>query len=79
MWPLGNPRSGLIAGKISELNDWFSSKPCEPEAHLGCPDPIFIPVQSDRCPIACEVKGVQRQFRNKTKAVLKPLFKVGKG
>lgn len=23
------------------------------------------------------VKGVQRQFRNKTKAVLKPLFKAG--
>ena len=31
----------------------------------------------EKKPTRAEVKGVQRQFRNKTKAVLKPLFKVG--
>lgn len=59
---------------------WFSSKPCLPKGNLACHDPIFR--DSNRCPVVkkthtCEVKGVQRQFRNKTKAVLKPLFKVG--
>ena len=62
---MSHPKWLIFFWGVDTTNHGYSSR-----------DPIFLP--GSRSPFL-EVKGVQRQFRNKTKAVLKPLFKVGKG